>query len=108
MDFLTLLRDDIREGLAKTSPDFRARHTAWILAQQCPEGGFANRRGKVDLYYTGFALRSLSALNELSASVATNSAYSIRSWPSSSRHSLNRSLHVIVWFASDSYSSITR
>lgn len=71
MDFLTLLRDDIREGLAKTSPDFRARHTAWILAQQCPEGGFANRRGKVDLYYTGFALRSLSALNELSASVAT-------------------------------------
>ena len=70
MDFLTLLRDDIREGLAKTSPEFRVRHTQWILGQQCPEGGFANRRGKVDLYYTAFALRSLSALNELTPEVA--------------------------------------
>jgi geranylgeranyl transferase type-2 subunit beta len=70
MDFLTLLRDDIREGLAKTSTEFRARHAHWILAQQTPEGGFANRRGKVDLYYTGFALRSLSALHALSADVA--------------------------------------
>ena len=74
MDFLTLLRDDIREGLAKTSPEFRARHTAWIVSQQCPEGGFANRRGKIDLYYTAFALRSLSALNELTPAIATRTS----------------------------------
>jgi len=74
MDFLTLLRDDIRDGLAKTSPEFRARHTAWIISQQCPEGGFANRRGKVDLYYTAFALRSLSALNELTPVISQKAA----------------------------------
>ncbi len=74
MDFLTLLRDDIREGLAKTSAAFRTRHSQWILSQQKAEGGFANRRGKVDLYYTGFALRTLSALNVLTPDVARNAS----------------------------------
>lgn len=74
MDFLSLLRDDIREGLAQTSDAFRARHTQWILSQQCSDGGFANRRGKVDLYYTAFALRSLSSLNELTPDRARRAA----------------------------------
>ncbi|HLX64394.1 MAG TPA: prenyltransferase/squalene oxidase repeat-containing protein [Planctomycetota bacterium] len=74
MDFLTLLRDDLREGLAKTSADYRARHTRWILSQQTPAGAFANRRGKPDLYYTAFALRSLSALNELKPDAARRAA----------------------------------
>ena len=65
MDFLSLLRDDLREGLALTPAEFRARHSRWIWAQQTEAGGFANRRGKADLYYTAFALRCLSALNEL-------------------------------------------
>ena len=70
MDFLTLLRDDIREGLARTDPEYRRKHTLWLIAQQRPEGGFANRRGRADLYYTTFALRSLSALSALTPEIA--------------------------------------
>src|SRR6185295_5766716 len=69
MDFLTLLRDDLREGLSKTSGEYHARHAKWIIAQQTEAGAFGNRRGKPDLYYTAFALRSLSALNELNAEI---------------------------------------
>ena len=74
MDFLTLLRDDIRDGLARTSPEYRQKHAAWLAAQQCPDGGFANRRGKADLYYTTFALRGLSALSALTADIASRAA----------------------------------
>jgi geranylgeranyl transferase type-2 subunit beta len=74
MDFLTLLRDDLREGLAKTPPGYRSRHANWILRQQTSNGGFANRRGMPDLYYSAFALRSLSALNELKPAVASRAA----------------------------------
>jgi geranylgeranyl transferase type-2 subunit beta len=71
MDFLALLRDDIRAGLLQTPPEFRQKHARWILAQQVPGGAFANRRDKADLYYSAFALRSLSALQSLPADVAT-------------------------------------
>ncbi|HYF51323.1 MAG TPA: prenyltransferase/squalene oxidase repeat-containing protein [Planctomycetota bacterium] len=70
MDFLLLLRDTLRPGVLSCGDEFRSRHSAWLLAQQRPDGGFANRRGASDLYYTAFALRSLSALGALSQSVA--------------------------------------
>jgi len=40
------------------------------LQQQRADGGFSNRRSNSDLYYTAFALRSLSALGELSPASA--------------------------------------
>ena len=36
MSFLNLLRDDVRDGLARVSPDYRAKHAAWIIAQHVP------------------------------------------------------------------------
>lgn len=65
MDFLSLLRDSLRDGLAKAPDDYRSRHSRWLQARQNTDGGVANRRGKSDLYYTAFALRSLSALGAL-------------------------------------------
>lgn len=74
MDFLQLLRDDIKEGLAKTPQAFRERHTRWIQGQEHAGGGFKNRRGNPELYYSTFALRSLSALNALTPEIAARSA----------------------------------
>jgi geranylgeranyl transferase type-2 subunit beta len=70
MSFLALLRDDIRLGLSKTPAEFRTRHANWLCGLQTAGGGFANRRGEADLYYTAFALRSLSALDKLTADIA--------------------------------------
>jgi len=70
LNFLTVLRDDIRSGLSHASPEYRAKHGAWLAARQQPSGGFANRRGRADLYYSAFALRALSALNALTTTMA--------------------------------------
>ena len=40
----------------------RRRHTDYLTAAQNPDGGFPGREGGSDLYYTGFALRSLAVL----------------------------------------------
>lgn len=43
----------------------RDRHRAWLTGLQNPDGGFSGREGESDLYYTGFALRSLAILQGL-------------------------------------------
>jgi geranylgeranyl transferase type-2 subunit beta len=48
----------------------RRRHRAWLAAAQREDGGFAGRRGPSDVYYTGFALRGLAVLGELTADAA--------------------------------------
>jgi geranylgeranyl transferase type-2 subunit beta len=73
MSFLAILRDDVRSGLAAAPAEYRDKHSKWIRAKQLPDGGFENRRGKSDLYYTTFALRSLSALNTLDKESAQKS-----------------------------------
>ena len=40
------------------------RITEFLLSQQCPDGGFADRAGNSDLYYTVFALEALLALQQ--------------------------------------------
>lgn len=45
-----------------------------MLAAQKGDGGFGGREGPSDLYYTGFALRSLSILGELYGDVASRAA----------------------------------
>lgn len=69
MSFLALLRDSLRASLARAPHDYRDRHAHWLAAQQQP-GGFANRRGNPDLYYTAFALRGLSVLESLTPEIA--------------------------------------
>ena len=70
MLFLNFLRDQIRTGLDKADQSYRDKHSRWITAQQTTEGGFPNRRGNTELYYTTFGLRSLSALNALTPDIA--------------------------------------
>lgn len=48
----------------------RERHRAWLVEQQNPDGGFSGREGGSDLYYTGFALRSLAILQGLTPEIA--------------------------------------
>jgi geranylgeranyl transferase type-2 subunit beta len=79
MDFLALLRDDIRAGLLHAPDQYRRLHARWMLARQLPGGAFANRRGKPDLYYTAFALRGLSALQALHSETATVAAAYLKS-----------------------------
>lgn len=54
--------------------DLRDRHAAYLAAAQLPDGGFPGRRGASDLYYTGFALRGLAMLGELTDAIAGRAA----------------------------------
>ena len=61
-------------GVANLPAQTRRRHAGFLLAQQKEDGGFGGREGGSDLYYTGFALRSLAVLGELDGEVAQRSA----------------------------------
>jgi geranylgeranyl transferase type-2 subunit beta len=66
-------------GIAELPDDVRGRHAEYLLRAQRQDGGFAGREGASDLYYTGFALRSLAMLGELKAAVAEAAAGFLRS-----------------------------
>ncbi|HND55490.1 MAG TPA: prenyltransferase/squalene oxidase repeat-containing protein, partial [Pirellulaceae bacterium] len=55
----------LAEGLGRLSDAERQRHANYLWSSQRSDGGFAGREGGSDLYYTGFALRSLAILGEL-------------------------------------------
>jgi geranylgeranyl transferase type-2 subunit beta len=69
-DFLMLLRDQLRLGLRALPDAYKRRHLDFLLAQRGEDGGFRNRGGQVELYYTSFAVRALSALKELTPALA--------------------------------------
>ncbi|MFK7777529.1 MAG: prenyltransferase/squalene oxidase repeat-containing protein [Gimesia sp.] len=52
-------------GLEKLPPTALAKHRTFILKQQQEDGGFSGREAGSDLYYTGFAVRSLGILGGL-------------------------------------------
>ena len=56
----------------------RQLHAGYVRAQQQADGGFPGREGGSDLYYTGFALRSLFLLGELSGPTAASAADFLR------------------------------
>ena len=56
----------------------RQRHGDFMLAAQREDGGFAGREGGSDLYYTGFALRSLAILGLLDGDVSSKAASFLR------------------------------
>src|SRR5438105_12842589 len=66
-------------GIAELPEKTRARHSRYLLSKQRDDGGFAGREGGSDLYYTGFALRSLAMLGELSGQPAERAAAFLRS-----------------------------
>ncbi len=63
--YLIRLANRLAAGSSGMADERRQRHTSFLLAQQKPDGGFSGREGDSDLYYTSFAVRSLSLLGEL-------------------------------------------
>jgi geranylgeranyl transferase type-2 subunit beta len=66
-------------GAAALPQAVRTRHADYVKALQRADGGFAGREGGSDLYYTGFALRTLFITGELSGAVAERSAAFLKS-----------------------------
>jgi geranylgeranyl transferase type-2 subunit beta len=66
------------DGLECVPGDVKDRHVAYIHGKQRPDGGFPGREGGSDLYYTGFALRSLAVLQALTPEVCEGAAGFLR------------------------------
>jgi geranylgeranyl transferase type-2 subunit beta len=91
-NYLQHLNDLLAQRMLLLPETSRARHAAWIAGGQNPDGGFSGREGGSDLYYTGFALRSLSILDSLTPAVCERAANFLR-------HSLTRPASVIDFFS---------
>ena len=76
--YLTRLTTRLLDGIERLPDDLRRRHADYLLAAQNPDGGFSGREGGPDLYYTGFALRSLAVLQALNPDVCTKTAGFLR------------------------------
>lgn len=76
--YLTRLTTRLLDGIEKLPDEVRDRHAAWIRACQNPDGGFSGREGGSDLYYTGFALRSLAVLQALDPVLCSKTAGFLR------------------------------
>lgn len=77
--YLPQLTVRLAEGIGELPEELRSKHTAYLCAAQRADGGFAGRQGGGDLYYTGFALRSLAILGELQGPMAERAAAFLRS-----------------------------
>jgi geranylgeranyl transferase type-2 subunit beta len=76
--YLARLTTRLIEGIEWLPEDVRDRHASYLRRAQNPDGGFSGRAGGSDLYYTGFALRSLAVLQKLDADVANPAARFLR------------------------------
>ncbi|MEX2286890.1 MAG: prenyltransferase/squalene oxidase repeat-containing protein [Planctomycetaceae bacterium] len=63
--YLIRLAARLSQGLRALDEDRRQRHRRFVLSCQMPDGGFRGREGDSDLYYTGFAVRTLAVLGGL-------------------------------------------
>jgi geranylgeranyl transferase type-2 subunit beta len=79
LPYLVRLTNRLATGVARLHPERRRRHTAYLRACQNPDGGFSGREGESDLYYTGFALRSLAILESLTPEIRDGAARYLRS-----------------------------
>ena len=77
-NYLLQLTTRLAEGLARLPADFRKRHVSYFRACQNADGGFSGREGGSDLYYTGFALRGLAVLDDLTPEVCARAAHFLR------------------------------
>jgi geranylgeranyl transferase type-2 subunit beta len=76
--YLQRLTARLVDGLDRLPSEFRQRHIDWLSERQNPDGGFSGREGGSDLYYTGFALRSLAVLQGLTPELCTKAAVFLR------------------------------
>jgi geranylgeranyl transferase type-2 subunit beta len=76
--YLTRLTNRLLDGVERLPSELRERHTAYLQAAQNPDGGFSGREGGSDLYYTGFALRSLAMLQGLTPELCQRTAGYLR------------------------------
>src|SRR5947199_8143517 len=77
-NYLQTLTTRLSDGLLRLPAEFRDRHATYLAARQNPDGGFSGREGGSDLYYTGFALRSLAVLQGLTPEICEKSAAWLR------------------------------
>jgi geranylgeranyl transferase type-2 subunit beta len=76
--YLTRLTTRLIEGIERLPADLRERNIRYLLEAQNPDGGFSGREGGSDLYYTGFALRSLAVLQGLNPQLCSLAAEFLR------------------------------
>jgi geranylgeranyl transferase type-2 subunit beta len=76
--YLTKLTNRLLDGIERLPAEVRERNTQYLLEAQNPDGGFSGREGGSDLYYTGFALRSLAVLQGLNENVCGKCANFLR------------------------------
>lgn len=77
-NYLEQLAVRLAVAMAELDEETRTRHIQWLRQQQRDDGGFGGRAGGSDLYYTGFALRSLSMLGQLHGEIAERAADYLR------------------------------
>lgn len=77
--YLEALTLRLATGIAKLPEEFCQRQSRYLLSAQRADGGFAGREGGSDLYYTGFALRSLAILGDLYGEPAERAAKFLQS-----------------------------
>jgi len=77
--YLQRLTARLVDGLDRLPESWRQRHIDWLRSVQNPDGGFPGREGGSDLYYTGFALRSLAVLQGLTPELCGKTAGFLRS-----------------------------
>jgi geranylgeranyl transferase type-2 subunit beta len=76
--YLLRLTNRLLDGVERLPAEVRERNTRYLLEAQNPDGGFSGREGGSDLYYTGFALRSLAVLQALNPDVCGRAADFLR------------------------------
>ncbi len=76
--YLQDLNTRIAAGLARLPEPLRQRQMRYLASKQNADGGFSGRDGESDLYYTGFALRGLAALDALSPEICASAAGFLR------------------------------
>lgn len=76
--YLQRLTSQLIDAVDQLPIEFRQRHASWIKRRQNGDGGFSGREGGSDLYYTGFALRSLAILQEIDAETCTRAEKFLR------------------------------
>jgi geranylgeranyl transferase type-2 subunit beta len=79
MTYLERLTSRLARGTQSLPEQVRSRHAACLGLFQNEDGGFSGRDGGSDLYYTGFALRSLAILGELDVGRSERAAAFLRS-----------------------------
>jgi geranylgeranyl transferase type-2 subunit beta len=77
-NYLQRLTDRLSDGLLRLPAGERDSCVAFFRGSQQPDGGFPDREGGSDLYYTGFGLRGLAVLDALDGATATRAESYLR------------------------------